>query len=162
MGATVNELTVADSLANAKKVIESLMTTAATPDEIERAKNDVIGDVMTMLSKPDALADPWLDADTYRLSAAQDQIALLRNVTPADVQRVANRLFNKTIVSVVAGESAPLKAALQGRYQYEVLGEIAAPAPSQKPPTKNSSPTSARKSPRGASRICSSSTTRNT
>ena len=136
MGATVNELTAADSLANAKKVIESLITTAATPDEIERAKNDVIGDVMTMLSKPDALADPWLDADTYRLSAAQDQIALLRNVTPADVQRVANRLFNKTIVSVVAGESAPLKAALQGRYQYEVLGEIAAPAPSQKPPTK--------------------------
>jgi zinc protease len=136
MGATVNELTAADSLANAKKVIESLITTAATPDEIERAKNDVIGDVMTMLSKPEALPDPWLDADTYRLSAAQDQIALLRNVTPADVQRVANRLFNKTIVSVVAGESAPLKAALQGRYQYEVLGEIAAPAPSQKPPTK--------------------------
>lgn len=136
MGATVNELTAADSLANARKVIESLMTTAATPDEIERAKNDVIGDVMTMVAKPEALADPWLDADTYRLSAAQDQIALLRNVTPADVQRVANRLFNKTIVSVVAGESAPLKAALQGRYQYEVLGEIAAPAPSQKPPTK--------------------------
>jgi len=136
MGATVNEMTTADSLANAKKVIESLMTTAATPDEIERAKNDVIGDAMTMLVKPDALADPWLDADTYRLSAAQDQIALLRNVTPADVQRVANRLFNKTIVSVVAGESAPLKAALQGRYQYEVLGEIATPAPSQKPPTK--------------------------
>jgi len=136
MGTTVNELTAADSLANAKKVIESLMTTAATPDEIERAKNDVIGDAMTMLAKPDALADPWLDADTYRLSAAQDQIALLRNVTPADVQRVANRLFNKTIVSVVAGESAPLKGALQGRYQYEVLGEIATPAPSQKPPTK--------------------------
>jgi zinc protease len=136
MGATVNELTVTDALANAKKVIEALMTTAATPDEIERAKNDVIGDVMTMLAKPDALADPWLDADTYRLSAAPDQIALLRNVTPADVQRVANRLFNKTIVSIVAGESAPLKAALQGRYPYEVLGEIATPAPSQKPPTK--------------------------
>jgi zinc protease len=136
MGATVNELTVADSLANAKKVIDSLMTTLATPDEIERAKNDVIGEVMTIQSKPDALADPWLDADTYRLSAPQDQVALLRNVTPADVQRVANRLFNKTTVSVVAGETAPLKAALQGRYQYEVLGEIATPAPSQKPPTK--------------------------
>ena len=136
MGATVNDLKAADSLANAKKVIESLMTTAATPDEIERAKNEVIGDVMTMLAKPEAIADPWLDADTYRLSAPQDQVALLRNVTPADVERVANRLFNKTIVSVVAGETAPLKAALQGRYPYEVLGEIAAPAPSQKPPTK--------------------------
>lgn len=136
MGATVNQLTATDSLANAKKVIDSLMTRAATPDEIERAKNEAIGDIVTMNAKPDALADPWLDADTYRLSAPQDQMALIRNVTPADVQRVANRIFNKSVVSVVAGESAPLKAALQGRYQYEVLGEIAAPAPSQKPPTK--------------------------
>jgi hypothetical protein len=136
MGATVNELTAADSLANAKKAIESLMTTPATPDEIERAKTEVIGELMTTVTKTDALADPWLDADTYRLSAPQDQIALLKNVTPADIQRVANRLFNKMIVSLMAGESAPLKAALQGRYQYEVLGEIAAPAPSQKPPTK--------------------------
>jgi zinc protease len=136
MGATVNELTAADSLANAKKVIESLMTTTATPDEIERAKTELIGELLTLQSKPDALADPWLDADTYRLSAPQDQVALIKNVTPADIQRVANRLFNKPVVSVVAGESAPLKAALQGRYQYEVLGEIAAPAPSQKPPTK--------------------------
>jgi zinc protease len=136
MGAAVTELTVADSLANARKVIESMMTTPATSDELERAKNELIGDVMTLQSKPDALADPWLDADTYRLSAPQDQIALLRAVTPADVQRVAQRLFNKSIVSVVTGETAPLKAALQGRYQYEVLGEIATPAPSQKPPTK--------------------------
>jgi zinc protease len=136
MGAAVTELTVADSLANARKVIESLMTTAATPAEIDRAKNELIGELSTMIAKPDALADPWLDADTYRLSAPQDQVALLRAVTPADLQRVANRLFNKTMVSVVAGETAPLKAALQGRYQYEVLGEIATPAPSQKPPTK--------------------------
>jgi hypothetical protein len=136
MGAAVTDLTVTDSLANARKVIESMMTTPATPDELERARNELIGDVMTLQSKPDALADPWLDADTYRLSAPQDQIALLRAVTPPDIQRVAQRLFNKSIVSVVTGETAPLKAALQGRYQYEVLGEIATPAPSQKPPTK--------------------------
>jgi zinc protease len=136
MGATVTELNTADSLANAKKVLESLMTTPATPDELERARTELIGEHMTLVAKSDALADPWLDADTYRLSAPQDQIALLRAVTPADIQRVAQRLFNKTIVSVVAGESAPLKAALQGRYQYEVLGEITTPAPSQKPPTK--------------------------
>jgi zinc protease len=136
MGAAVTDLTVADSLANARKVIESMMTTPATPDELERARNELIGDVMILQSKPDALADPWLDADTYRLSAPQDQIALLRAVTPPDIQRVAQRLFNKSIVSVVTGETAPLKAALQGRYQYEVLGEIATPAPSQKPPTK--------------------------
>src|SRR5215212_1698185 len=83
MGATVTELNTADSLANAKKVIESLMTTPATPDELERARTELIGEVMTLLAKTDALADPWLDADTYHLSAPQDQIALLRAVTPS-------------------------------------------------------------------------------
>ena len=136
MGAAVNEMTVADSLANAKKVLDSLMKTPATAEELERAKTEVINDLTPVITKPEALADPWLDADTYRLSAPQDQIALLRAVTAPEVQRVANRLFNKTIVSVVAGETAPLKAALQGRYQYEVLGEIATPAPSPKPPAK--------------------------
>jgi zinc protease len=138
MGATVTDSTAADSLANAKKVLESLMTTAATPTELERAKNEVINETNGMLAKPDALADPWLDADTYRLSAPQDQIALLRAVTASEAQRVANRLFNKSIVSLAAGETASLKAALQGRFQYEVLGEIATPAPTPKPPAKPS------------------------
>ncbi|HEV8430548.1 MAG TPA: pitrilysin family protein [Pyrinomonadaceae bacterium] len=139
MGAAVNEMTVADSLAKARKVIDSLMSTSATPEELERAKNEVINELTPAITRPEALADPWLDADTYRFSAPQDQIALLRAVTATEVQRVANRLFNKTIVSVVTGESASLKAALQGRYQYEVLGEIATPAPSPKPPAKPSS-----------------------
>ena len=136
MGATVTDLTTADALANAKKVLDSLMTTPATPAELDRAKNEVINETSALLTKPDALPDPWLDADTYRLSAPQDQIALLRAVTPPELQRVANRLFNKTIVSLVAGETAPLKAALQGRFQYEVLGEVATPAPTPKPPAK--------------------------
>jgi len=106
---------------------------------LERAKNEVINEVGPIVTRPDALADPWLDADTYRLSTPQDQIALLRSVTASEVQRVANRLFNKTIVSVVAGETAPVKAALHGRYQYEVLGEVATPAPSPKPPAKPAS-----------------------
>jgi zinc protease len=136
MGAAVNEMTVGDSLAKARKVIDSLMSTPPTAEELERAKTEVINELSTTLTKPEALPDPWLDADTYRLSAPQDEIALLRAVTASEVQRVATRLFNKTIVSVVAGETAPLKAALQGRYQYEVLGEIATPAPSPKPPAK--------------------------
>jgi predicted Zn-dependent peptidase len=136
MGAAVTDLTVSDSLANARRVIDSLMTTPATTAELDRAKTELSGELSTMLVKPDAIADPWLDADTYRLSAPQDELALLRAVTAPDIQRVANRLFNKSIVSVAAGESAPLKAALQGHHQYEVLGEIAVPVPSQKPPTK--------------------------
>jgi zinc protease len=138
MGATVTDMTAADSLANAKKVLDSLMTTAATPAELDRARNEVIGETSALLAKPEAIPDPWLDADTYRLNAPQDQIALLRAVTAPELQRVANRLFNKTIVTLAAGETASLKAALQGRFQYEVLGEIASPAPTPKPPAKPS------------------------
>ncbi|HEX6284461.1 MAG TPA: hypothetical protein VFZ71_06275, partial [Pyrinomonadaceae bacterium] len=84
--------------------------------------------------------DPWLDAGTYRLSAVQDQPALLRSVTASDLQRVANRLFkDAAVASVVIGEAEPLKAAFQGRVQYEMLGETAAPAPSPKPPAKPTS-----------------------
>ena len=138
MGATVTDMTAADAIANAKKVLDSLMTTPVTQAELDRAKNEVTGETSALLAKPEALPDPWLDADTYRLSAPQDRVALLRAVTAAEVQRVANRLFNKTVVSVAAGETAALKGALQGRFQYEVLGEIASPAPTPKPTPKPS------------------------
>jgi hypothetical protein len=73
--------------------------------------------------------------DTYHLSAIQDQVALLRAVTAQDLQRVATRLFKDPLLaSVIAGDTLPLKAALQGRLQYEVLGEIATPTPAPKPP----------------------------
>jgi zinc protease len=137
MGAAVNSQIAVDTLANARKVIDSLVTTPATPDELERAKTEVINEVTAVLSKPESFPDPWLDMDTYHLSEAQDQIALLRSVTATDIQRVANRLFKTgSVATVVAGETLQLKAALQGRVQYEVLGEIATPAPSPKPPAK--------------------------
>jgi zinc protease len=140
MGAAVNTEKAPDALANAKKVIESLVTTAATPAELERAKTEVANEITTVLTKAEGLPDPWLDVDTYRFSSAQDQVALLRSVTPADIQRVASRLFKEALVaSVVAGESAQLKAALQGRVPYEVLGEVATPTPSPKPPAKPTS-----------------------
>ena len=137
MGAAVNSQVAVDTLANARKVIDSLVTTPATSAELERATTEVINEVSAVLSKPESLSDPWLDMDTYRLSEAQDQIALLRSVTASDIQRVANRLFKSaSVATVVAGETLQLKAALQGRLQFEVLGEIATPAPSPKPATK--------------------------
>src|ERR1041384_393919 len=84
MGATVTESTAADSLTNAKKALESLMTTPATAAELDRAKNEAIHETTAMLAKPDALADPWLNADTYRLSAPEDQLASLRAVAGSE------------------------------------------------------------------------------
>jgi predicted Zn-dependent peptidase len=137
MGAAVGAEKTADALASARKVIESLITTPATPAELERAKSEVVNEAVSAATKPEATPDPWLDADTYRFDAIQDQAALLRAVTAADIQRVATRLYKDApIASVVTGEAAQLKATLQGRVQYEVLGETPVPAPAPKPPTK--------------------------
>ena len=140
MGAAVGTEKAPDALANAKKVIESLITTPATAAELDRAKAEVVNEIVTITSKTESLPDPWLDADTYRLSGVQDQPSLLRAVTAADIQRLATRVFKDVgVASVVAGEAAQLKAALQGRVQFEVLGEIAAPTPSPNPPAKPAS-----------------------
>src|SRR5215208_1764332 len=140
MGAGVNPQLAVDILANARKVMDSLTTTPATPDELERAKTEVVNETSVLLSKPESFPDPWLDTDTYHLSEAHDQIASLRSVTGADIQRVANRLFKPGgLATIVAGETLQLKPALQGRVQYEVFGEIATPAPSPKPAAKPAS-----------------------
>lgn len=140
MGTAVGTEKAADALANAKKVLESLVTTPATAAELDRAKAEVVNEAVVAATKSDALADPWLDAATYRLSTVQDQAALLRSVTATDIQRVANRLFKEpSMASVVAGEAAALKAAMEGRVPYEVLGEIGPPDPSPKPPAKPTS-----------------------
>jgi predicted Zn-dependent peptidase len=139
MGTAVSTEKAVDALANARKVIESLVNTPATAAELERAKSEVINEAVAAGNKSEMLPDPWLDAETYRLNAVQDQPALLRAVTASDIQRVATRLFKDAgVASVVAGETEQLKAALQGRVQFEVLGEIAAPAPAPKPPAKPS------------------------
>jgi hypothetical protein len=68
------------------------------------------------------------------LPPVNDQLAALRAISPADIQRVATRLFRQAaIATVVVGDSQQLKTALQGRLQIEVMGEIAAPAPSPSP-----------------------------
>ena len=140
MGAAVKPQIAVDAVANARKVLESLTNTPATAAELERAKSEAVNEIAPVVSKPENGPDPWLDAETYRLSATQDQIALLRAVTPSDIQRVANKLFKTTAVAtVLAGETLQLKPALEGRLQYEVLGEIASPAPTPKPPTKPAS-----------------------
>ena len=140
MGAVTNSQTAVDTLGNAKKVIESLMNTPATPSELERAKTEAVNEVAVFNAKPENAPDPWLDMETYRLKELQDQVGLLRSVTASDLQRIANRLFKSaTLASIVAGDSLQLKPALQGRLEFEVLGEIATPAPSPTPPAKPAS-----------------------
>lgn len=137
MGTTVNTQNTVDSLASGRKVLDSLINTPVTPEELERAKLETTNEIAGSFAKPETLPDPWLDADTYRLSAVQDQLASIRAVTNSDIQRVANRLFKSAAVAtVVAGDPMQLKPAFEGHLKYEVFGEVATPAPSPKPAAK--------------------------
>ena len=132
MGASIPSQTVADALASAKKTFEALAAAAVSPTEMDRARNEVLTELSSVLSKPDSQSENWLDQDTYRISETQAPTVIINSLTPADVQRLAARLFNNPMATVVLGDSQQLKSALQGRVPFEVLGE--GPPPT-KPPT---------------------------
>jgi len=137
MGAAVSSPAVADTIAAARKVFDTLTKTPVTPAELVRARSEIEAETYSQMAKPEGLVDSWLDLDTFHLVAVDDQLAVLRGLSPADIQRVANRLFlDAAVASVIVGDTQQLKTALQGRQQFEVMGEIAAPSPSPKPQNK--------------------------
>jgi zinc protease len=137
MGANVTPQVTVATLTSAKKVLEGLITTPGTAAELERARQAVISELTSQTPRSEAEADAWLDRYTYRLTEVQDNVALLQAVSPADLQRVATRLFKDApIATVVVGDAQQLKAALQGQVPFEVLGEVTEKAPPPKPPAK--------------------------
>lgn len=71
------------------------------PNEFNKAKAET---QMELTSK--TTADWWLDEDTYKTAPAAAEMQAAANVTPADVQRVAERLAKNRIVTVIALKSA--------------------------------------------------------
>ena len=136
MGASINSQAVPDALASAKKTFEGLATSPVSPAEMDRARNEVLTELNSLLSKPDALSESWLDQDTYRLSDTKSPTSVVNSVTPADLQRLAARLFSNSIATIVIGDSQQLKTALKGRVQFEVLGEVIDSSKPQSSPTK--------------------------
>jgi predicted Zn-dependent peptidase len=128
MGTSVVPQSIPEAIASAKKTMEGLATTAVTPAEMDRARNEVLTELNSLLSKPDALSDSWLDQDTYRLSEAlPSPTSVVNSLTPADLQRLASRLFSGPSATVVLGDPQQLKTALQTRVAFEVFGEVAPP-----------------------------------
>ena len=137
MGTTINPSGTVGAITSAKKILEELATTPITAAELEVARQAVINELITQTPRIEAEADAWLDMYTYRLAEAPDNVGLVRAVTPADLQRVAARLFkDAAIATVVVGEVQPIKAAVQGQLQLEIFGEVTETAPPSKPPTK--------------------------
>jgi zinc protease len=143
MGAGVNASDALSCVTSAKKVLESLITSPATAAELDRAKREIVSEINSKLSNLETGPDAWLDADTYRLGAVEDRSALIQGVSAADIQRLANRLFKDTpTATVIVGDSAQLKVALEGKLAFEVLGESPQPVAPVKTPSKPGTETS--------------------
>lgn len=137
MGASVDYQSLPEAINIARKMIDSMTPTPVLPTEMDRARNEVISELAVMSAKPEAFSDPFLDLDTYRLISIEDPIALLNNLTPADIQRLARRLARTaSMATVVTGDAAQLKSALQGRIEYEILGEAPPRVKSANPAVK--------------------------
>ena len=143
MGATVDNLLAGKALTAARDVLRSLASAPATQAEIDQARNEVISAINKDRSKPDGIAEAWLDIEGYKLPAIEEQARALNAVTPDVLRRVAGRLVDERgIASVVVGNSELVKTQLEKIGKVEIMGEMQ-PKPDASPETK-ATPTTAK------------------
>ncbi|HEX9425977.1 MAG TPA: pitrilysin family protein [Pyrinomonadaceae bacterium] len=139
MGASVDSLLAGKTLATAREAMQSFAASPVTTAELEQAKNQTIALANKELVTPDGTAKAWLDADTYQLSSPAEQMRTLSVVSPADIQRVATRLFHDSaFASVVVGNSDVIKTQIDRYGKVEIMGEVG-PDTKPKPEFKNDS-----------------------
>lgn len=125
MGATVDNLLAGRVVATAQEVIKSLASLPVTIGELEQAKSEMLATVNKELSKPDGIADAWLDVDTYALPPVAEQMRSLSVVSQSDLQRAATRLFREVaLASVVVGNAELVKTQIERHVKVEIMGEI--------------------------------------
>lgn len=139
MGASVRAAAAAQTLSAARNVLRTLSTSPPTTAEFARARNEALAVFNKQLEQPETLADLWLDGATYKLSPVADQARAFGQVTQADVQRVAAKLFRDTpAVAVAVGSASQLSADLGRDGTVEVIG--AATSAPQAPPAPLKTP----------------------
>ncbi len=136
---------VAGTLDSMRKVLQSLVSTPPSVTELENAKRDQIAILSQGLEKPEAIAEAWLDGETYAAASIGDLPRAINALRPEDVQRVAARLFRDTPLATVAvGDATKLRAELARAGDVEVLGagaiQEAKPAPATNQPHPPSLP----------------------
>ena len=136
-GANVPAASAAKAIAAAKNVIEELSKSDPSATEVLQANTPNL----FMSHRPDpgeVMADTWLDAETYKLAAANKLAEALR-VQPADIRRAAARLFGNSapLAIVVVGPASELQTQLGTK--VELRSSAAEPKPainSTSPPKK--------------------------
>lgn len=108
MGSSVDGASATRTLETAYAVIKSLTSSPASANELEMVKGFSFG---LANQTADALANAWLDIDTFGLKPIDEQLKQRTSISAADLQRVAGRLFgSKVIATVIVGDTAQLKA----------------------------------------------------
>ena len=110
MSASVSSpLTAAKALEAARGILQSLLAAPPSAADLETAKRESLALLNREQEKPDAATDAWLDAQIYNRTTA-DVARAVSALTPADVGRVAAKLFREApIASVVVGDAAKLR-----------------------------------------------------
>lgn len=137
LGATVPAGAAAQTLEAARTAIANLSASPVSAAELENARRAALAPLNERRGRPEALADQWLDATTYNSTAADEERAI-NALTPADVQRVAARLFGgeAKLASVVVGDAAQLRSELtrlSGGIEVAGTTTAAPPAPASEP-----------------------------
>lgn len=146
LGASVPATLAAQSIEKGRAVVASLAAAPPAAAELDFAKKEVVATLNSRAAdSPPALADEWLNNETYQTTVA-DEIKTINALTPADVQRTAARLFrNAPVAAVAVGDVAQLRASLAQAGEVEVLGAEAgttgATSPPATPPPATSLPT---------------------
>jgi zinc protease len=128
----------AQSLDAARKVLDALTKTPPTATELENAKRSVAATLNKEAERPERMADAWLDETTYGTrSATHTEMARATSLlTPADIQRVAAKLFQSATATVAVGDAGRLREDLSRLGEIEMFG-----ASSAKEPAKPAAPT---------------------
>ncbi|MDX6693709.1 MAG: zinc protease [Blastocatellia bacterium] len=131
LGASVSTSQAVNAVTSARAVLKSLATSSPAPAELEKARNEALAVFNKQLDDPATLANLWLDIETFKLPSIDEQQRAFARVTPADIQRVAAKLFpDASIATVAVGGATQLSTDLQRMGKVEIFG--AAPAPETK------------------------------
>ncbi|HVS20348.1 MAG TPA: insulinase family protein [Pyrinomonadaceae bacterium] len=111
MGASVPTASASKAIASAQKVMSRLYQVAPSANELEGWRSAEFYELSHQSSQTDLIAELWLDSKTFKLASHNTQANAIRDVTPADIQRVAARLFkDASVATVVVGNYDQLKS----------------------------------------------------
>ncbi len=112
-GANVPAKSAAQSLEAARVILRNLAAAPLPAAALDQARRAAFAELNERRQAPSATADEWLDAASYNSTLAQEEAAM-NALTPADIQRVAARLFSEMkgetkLASVAVGDAEQLR-----------------------------------------------------